>query len=136
MIWHTTNHNNKNHIPWLSILLVSALLCQALLPTVAYTHARSNPQVWDEICGMYGVGSKQTIPAADTKKVSAPASSLHHPDCPLCLNIIQDTVLHSLAATPGFHLLLITELSYVVPATRHFILSIATAVARGPPVSD
>ncbi|PRC90666.1 DUF2946 family protein [Solimicrobium silvestre] len=131
MFWHTSHHSNaKKYTNWLASLVICALLWQALVPSIAFARSELNPRLWDEICSAYGNRS-----TTDLSKIgqSAPTNTTHHADCPLCLSSFTDIILGTPLATPEFHLLTVSEISYIASSTSYSITRLVGPEARGPP---
>jgi len=114
---------------WLALWVLLAMLGQSVLPTLAYLRSDTAPELWNEICSVYGA-RKFAASTTDTAKDHAPAK---HADCPLCLHLFSDVILAKQSFSAAFHLLLLNEISIIL-SPRHFISQRSFAPeARGPP---
>ena len=130
MFWHLTPlRKAKKLTTWIATWVMLSLLCQTIIPTVAYARSDLNPGLWNEICSAYG--SRQV---SSDNSAPGDSGSSHHADCPLCLNIFNDIIPGNSVLVPEFYLLLVNEIGNDVYFNHHFTYRATVPEARGPPI--
>lgn len=115
----------KQRITWFAVL---AMLCQALLPTIAYTATSTDKAALTEVGKAFGVEQHCTAARSPSQHdgSSQPTSPQHHHNahCPLCLADALDIGLPVTASS---------ALPAIVAATSFYVFTVATYI---PPVAQ
>lgn len=113
---------------WLALWALVAVLGQAVLPTLAFLRAGTEPTLWTEICSVYG--SKAVTPSTDPGQNPA---TQHHADCPLCLQVFHDFILDTPEAAAPSTLMLPMAVQATVTRLTVPTGTVLLPEARAPP---